>query len=752
MVIDVVLEVIDDNPYNPRKHYPQAKIKEMAQSLLENGLRQVPEGREVGGRVQLAYGHMRLRGFAYNQKHERCVGWGTMPVDVKTLSNQEMFSFAIEENIRRTDITPLELARCIEAFNLAFPDVLDEDIARKHCMTAANVSNMKRVLRLPEKFLEKIDEGIITFTQGRELLTLEGLPNAEDLMSSALAGINTTGNKRYSEPNTVEGLQHSIHSAIKDKFPPIDKEWEGYYRKLLFNTREAGCLKCDKCIITHPTKSQAAHYCTDEVCWEKKTEDHKAKAAAAAKAKMEAEVLKRAAVNISQEKSEPAVPKFTLEKRGTSWIALDGQGRIIAIDYDKKAAEDKAKASFNAVPTKVNPTSEEYLLNHTYRIIHIKVENIPDVTAQDLTTAIKAVGVRPENVESVKVWKSSGNIGTGGSVSAGWSKCTEPLEALAPLAEVERLEPELAEAEKILEDRADEMDQRLEEARERANLERPVGELPCETCGNEPTCGREGFRVSGDGDDRYICDEWIPREPAEITEAVEEPPADVMEQARAAAGTRAEVLDLNDIRTGYNEMKTGYALLSYEVKHIDDPKECLERCTHGFHYAFDSKYPGEKEIFVCSDPKCLSQKKGDHTRKVNAEGQARKNAERKAIQEAIQGAGNRPRGLMLLVIYAQIKGSHVSNYYYGGSKAPEKWLWDKLSAGTKEGDRNINAMMKRLDKLDEDELRQLLVGMMFYYLADHGDTGSYEIKTALPLKWLGVDIQMEEKEEVGNAR
>ncbi len=69
-VIDVVLEVIDDNPYNPRKHYPQAKVKEMAQSLREVGLRQVPEGRHVDGRCQLAYGHMRKRGYLYNQRQD----------------------------------------------------------------------------------------------------------------------------------------------------------------------------------------------------------------------------------------------------------------------------------------------------------------------------------------------------------------------------------------------------------------------------------------------------------------------------------------------------------------------------------------------------------------------------------------------------------------------------------------------------------------------------------------------------------
>ncbi|GAJ20253.1 unnamed protein product, partial [marine sediment metagenome] len=116
----------------------------------------------------------------------------------------------MEENLTRTDITPLEVARCIENFSGMFPEVLDEEIAKKHNMTAANVSNMKRVLRLPEKDQGKIDTGVISFTQGRELLTLEGLENAENLMASAIGGLRT-GNKSYGHANTVEGLQASIH-------------------------------------------------------------------------------------------------------------------------------------------------------------------------------------------------------------------------------------------------------------------------------------------------------------------------------------------------------------------------------------------------------------------------------------------------------------------------------------------------------------------------------------------------------------
>jgi len=724
---NVKLDLIDDNPYNPRKHYPQAKIKEMGISLQEVGLRQVPEGRRVDGRVQLAYGHMRLRGFRYNEKHcpraaYQLGDWGEIPVDIKEISDADMFHYAMEENLRRTDITPIEVARCITAYNTAFPDVLDEDIAKKHGMTPANVSNMKRVLRLPERFLEKIDEGIITFTQGRELLTLEGLPDADDLMSRALAGINTTGNKSYSNPNTVEGLQKSIHSTIRDKFPPLDKDYEGYRYKLLFDSRAANCLKCDKCLITHPTKSQSAHYCTDVECWEKKTDEHKALAAVAAKARMEAEVLERVAReveqrppeeevarvdeelsgftkqgddllnkeldNISQEKPAGAEPKYTLQKRGTGWIALNEDGLVIAMAHDKEQAGARAVDYFAPVPTVVNPGAEDYRLNHTYRI-SLKPNRRPDdfifdYTAQDLATAVYAAGVSPEDIESVKVWKSSGKIGTGGDVSAGWSKCTETLDTGAE------------------------------------NVEPPA--------------------------------------PAPV-------PDEILQQARVAAGTRAEVLDLNDICNNLGmyqyqrQVKQGYALLSDEIRYVDEPEECLERCTHGFHYAFDSKYPKDEAILVCSNTKCLANKKGAFTRKKNAAGQALKKAEKAAIQKVLDEIGQIadgseggyltiPRGVLELIIYNQLHGGQIASYYYGEkAKEPKKWLWDKLNAGTPQEKRNEGDLWKIIAKLSDVDLVKLIVEYMFFYLQDHGDTASYEIETIKPLGFFGVTVGgIEEKE------
>ena len=85
----VPTEHIDDNPYNMRMSYPQDEVKKMGVSLQTFGLRQVPTGRRTKeGRVQLAFGHVRLRGFRDNQENApgdvaQRSQWKVMPLVLK---------------------------------------------------------------------------------------------------------------------------------------------------------------------------------------------------------------------------------------------------------------------------------------------------------------------------------------------------------------------------------------------------------------------------------------------------------------------------------------------------------------------------------------------------------------------------------------------------------------------------------------------------------------------------------------------
>ena len=88
----VLIDRVDDNPYNPRKNYAEDAIQAMAESLRLNGILQVPEGRPLeNGRVQLAFGHMRLRGVRLNAQRSDGEKWKVMPLILKELSDADMF-------------------------------------------------------------------------------------------------------------------------------------------------------------------------------------------------------------------------------------------------------------------------------------------------------------------------------------------------------------------------------------------------------------------------------------------------------------------------------------------------------------------------------------------------------------------------------------------------------------------------------------------------------------------------------------
>ena len=148
-------------------------------------------------------------------------------------------------------------------------------------------------------------------------------------------------------------------------------------------------------------------------------------------------------------------------------------------------------------------------------------------------------------------------------------------------------------------------------------------------------------------------------------------------------------------------------------------------------------------------------------RKKNAAGQALKNAEKVAIKQVLDevdkivegsqaGYLTISRSFLELIIYNQLHGKQIATYYYGEkAKEPNKWLWDKMSAGTLQEKRNDADLWKLIRRLSDTDLVKLIVEYMFFYLQDHGDTASYEIKTVKPLGFFGVTVDgVEEKEPV----
>jgi hypothetical protein len=86
----ILLDLIDDNPFQTRQTYDDAGIAELAADIYARGLLQPPVGRQVDGRVQLAFGHRRLRAYRHIRTQIDAMGWSAMPVNVQTLSDEQM--------------------------------------------------------------------------------------------------------------------------------------------------------------------------------------------------------------------------------------------------------------------------------------------------------------------------------------------------------------------------------------------------------------------------------------------------------------------------------------------------------------------------------------------------------------------------------------------------------------------------------------------------------------------------------------
>lgn len=160
------LEQIQPGKYQPRRHWDEDALDELAASIRAQGLIQPVVVREIGKkRYELIAGERRWRA-------SQRAGLSVIPALVKQVSASAAPAMALIENIQREDLSPLEeaqaLARLIKDFDLTHQQVA-EAVGRSR----ASVSNLLRLLELPAAVSKLLDDGQLQMGHARALLTLE---------------------------------------------------------------------------------------------------------------------------------------------------------------------------------------------------------------------------------------------------------------------------------------------------------------------------------------------------------------------------------------------------------------------------------------------------------------------------------------------------------------------------------------------------------------------------------------------------
>ena len=161
-IVEISIDLIDPNPFQPRKAFDDEELSELADSIKQQGLIQPIALRKVGDRYQIISGERRTRA-------TRIAGLPTIKAQVfEDLDDKAMAEWALIENIQRVDLNPVEIAR-------SYQQLIDkhgykhEDLAKIVSKSRSAITNSLRLLKLPEQVLLWIEEGKLNSGAARAL-------------------------------------------------------------------------------------------------------------------------------------------------------------------------------------------------------------------------------------------------------------------------------------------------------------------------------------------------------------------------------------------------------------------------------------------------------------------------------------------------------------------------------------------------------------------------------------------------------
>jgi ParB family transcriptional regulator, chromosome partitioning protein len=161
----IPLDLVDPNPFQPRKSMASDRLEELARSIRSTGIVQPIIVRRSGERFQLIAGERRWRA-------ARLAALESVPAIVRDISDQEALELAITENALREDLSAVEMAEAFHALQERF-GYSQEEIASRIGMDRATVANTIRLLKLPEQIKEMIADGQISPGHARALLACQ---------------------------------------------------------------------------------------------------------------------------------------------------------------------------------------------------------------------------------------------------------------------------------------------------------------------------------------------------------------------------------------------------------------------------------------------------------------------------------------------------------------------------------------------------------------------------------------------------
>ncbi|MEP2280806.1 ParB/RepB/Spo0J family partition protein [Maribacter sp.] len=250
-IIELDLDHIEVNPFQPRSNFNDENIKELATSIKELGVIQPITVRKLGfNEYQLVSGERRYRA-------SKLLGLETIPAYIRIANDQESLEMALVENIQRQDLDPIEIAlsyqRLIDEINLT-QERLSERVGKKR----STIANYLRLLKLDPIIQTGMRDGFLTMGHGRALVNIDKKQDQISLYEKIIFD-----NLSVRDTESAVKAYHADDVPTDEVVKKVNKEVSVFVRKGIKELTDALSVKVDiksadnaRGKITIPFKSQ----------------------------------------------------------------------------------------------------------------------------------------------------------------------------------------------------------------------------------------------------------------------------------------------------------------------------------------------------------------------------------------------------------------------------------------------------------------------------------------------------------------
>lgn len=248
-IIELEIEAIEINPFQPRSNFNEESLKELATSIKELGVIQPITVRKLDfNKYQLISGERRLRA-------SKLVGLTTVPAYIRIANDNESLVMALVENIQRHDLDPIEIAlsyqRLMDEIQLT-QEQMSERVGKKR----STIANYLRLLKLDPIIQTGIRDGFISMGHGRAIINIEDLDAQTDIYQKIVSQNLSVRDTETLVKNYQESLKPKPATKAKTASFDIDDSQKRIFNAYFGNKVDIKVASNGKGKITIPFLSE----------------------------------------------------------------------------------------------------------------------------------------------------------------------------------------------------------------------------------------------------------------------------------------------------------------------------------------------------------------------------------------------------------------------------------------------------------------------------------------------------------------